>query len=389
MPSAQLRPSRIAINAQKVSTSQSYHAAGSSRYVFNLLRELRDQAPPEEFVAYLSDTLLPGELAERERFLVRQTNWPTHIPAVRIAWEQIVLPHQLKRDRVTLFHGAINALPVAWTGPSVVTILDLTFLLMPHAFNRRNRAYLHWMVRHTARRADQIITISDATRHDVVHLLGAEPQRVTRVHCGVDERFKPMRGTAVLDAFRRKRGLPDRFILYLGTIEPRKNLIRLIDAYLDLRRDGRIDLPLILAGGSGWRNDDISKRIADAGPQSGVFRVGYVPEEDLALWYNAADLFVYVSEYEGFGLPPLEALACGTPVVASNCSSIPEVVGNAAMLVDPTDVDSIADGMRQVLDDRVLHAHLSAAGPERASSFTWKRMAEETLAIYRTVSNTR
>jgi glycosyltransferase involved in cell wall biosynthesis len=354
--------------------------------VFSLLRELRLLGGPEEFVAYVGARHRPPELASTPRFDLATTGFPTDRAAARIAWEQLILPRRLRQDGVSLHHGTMNALPVAWRGRSIVTILDLTFLLMPHAFNRGNRLYLTWAVRHAARAADRVITISEATRRDVIRLLGVPPQRVTRVYCGVEERFTPMRDGRALAAFREERQLPDNFILYLGTLEPRKNVGRLVQAYATLRRRGATSYPLVLAGGKGWGEDEIFAEIERSGYANAIRYVGYVPEAEMPLWYNAATLFVYPSEYEGFGLPPLEALACGTAVVASNASSLPEVVGDAGILVDPKDTDAIANGIQRVLEDETLRSQLAERGPARASEFTWQRMARETLAIYREVS---
>jgi glycosyltransferase involved in cell wall biosynthesis len=327
------------------------------------------------------------ELASTARFQLKTTHFPTERAAARILWEQFVLPRHLRQDGVSLHHGTVNALPVAWRGPSVVTILDLTFLRMPQAFNLGNRMYLGWAVRYAARNADRIITISEATRRDVIRLLRVPPQRVKRVYCGVDERFKPMRDGRAIAAFREKRRLPDNFILYLGTLEPRKNVARLVQAYATLRRRETTSYPLVLAGGRGWGEAAIFAEIERSGYADDIRYVGYVPEEDMTLWYNAATLFVYPSEYEGFGLPPLEALACGTPVVASNASSLPEVMGDAGILVDPKDPDAIADGIQRVLEDETLRNQLANRAPSRASAFTWQQMATETLAIYRDVSD--
>lgn len=378
---------RIGINAQKLSLSLTYHAAGSSRYVFNLLRELRGIGAAEEVIAYANDANVPAELAPTGGFEVRAVRWPTTRPALRVLWEQLVFPRVLRNDCITVLHGAVNALPVAWRGKSIVTILDLSFLLMPTAFNRPNRMYLRWMAWYSARRANQVVAISEATRRDVIKLLGVSPERVIRVYCGVDARFHPIDDHEELHRFRQAHSLPERFILYLGTIEPRKNLVRLMDAYAELRRRGATAWPLVLAGGRGWRDEAIVHYAARLGLEDAVRFAGFVPEEEIPLWYNAAAFFVYPSAYEGFGLPPLEALACGTPVVASNRASLPEVLGDAAVLVDPSDTGAIVDGMQRMLEDDPLRSRLSSLGPQRASAFSWRRMAEETLAVYRSVAS--
>jgi glycosyltransferase involved in cell wall biosynthesis len=377
---------KIAINAQKLSTRQSFHAAGSSRYVFNLLKEIRRLDPAEEVIAYLADEVAPPpELAPTAHFRIRSAGMPTVNPALRVAWEQLVFPRALHHDRISLLHGPINALPLGWAGPSVVTILDLTFMLIPSTIRRASRAYLRWIVRSSARRASQIITISESTRRDVIRLLGVSPERVTRIYCGVDDRFTPEPRSANVKELRQRAGLPAEFILYLGTIEPRKNLTRLIDAYSMLRRRDATRLPLVLAGGRGWGDDVITARARGSGFEADIYFPGFVPEHEIPLWYNASTLFVYPSEYEGFGLPPLEALACGVPVIASNTSSLPEVLGDAAVLVDPTSVPAIADGMQRVLDDDVLRSRLISQGLEQARRFSWRGMAEETLTVYQSV----
>ena len=353
--------------------------------MFNLLRELRQAAAPEQLIAYVGGRHAPAELQPTAQFSLAATSFPTDRAPARIFWEQFVLPRRLRGDAVGLLHGTINALPIAWRGPSVVTILDLTFLRMPQAFHRGNRTYLTWAVRHAARSANRIITISEATRQDVIRLLGVPGDRVTRIYCGVEERYQPLRGTGELDAFRARRQLPDDFILYLGTMEPRKNVARLVQAYTKLRGSGATTWPLVLAGGKGWGEDAIFAEIERSNFASAIRYVGYVPEDEMPLWYNAATIFVYPSEYAGFGLPPLEALACGTPVLTSDCSSLPEVVGDAGILVDPTDTDAIADGMRRMIGDPTLRSDLAEGGPVRASTFTWERMARETLTVYREV----
>jgi glycosyltransferase involved in cell wall biosynthesis len=202
----------------------------------------------------------------------------------------------------------------------------------------------------------------------------------------VEERFRPIDDGEALAEFRGQHGLPDRFILYLGTIEPRKNLLRLIDAYAELRRDRVTEWPLIIAGGRGWQDEAVFQRAAETSVARDIRFAGYVPDQELPLWYNAAALFVYPSEYEGFGLPVLEALACGAPVVTGDRSSIPEVAGDAAVLVDPSSTQAIRDGMACVLEDNSFRAQLATRGPQRAREFSWRRMAEETLAVYRAVS---
>jgi glycosyltransferase involved in cell wall biosynthesis len=305
---------------------------------------------------------------------------PTARPVVRILWEQVLQPAALRRAGVELLHSLAFAPALLWRGRSVVSFMDLSFLRFPRAFNRGNRLYLTTMAHAAVRRADHLLTISEHTRQELLRLLGAAPERVSVTYCGVDAAFQPL-DEADVRAFRARHNLPDRFLLYLGTLEPRKNVPRLLEAYARLRRRGAAP-PLVLAGARGWGRDDLDARVRALGLGDAVRLLGYVPPPELPLCYNAADVFVYPSLYEGFGLPPLEALACGTPVVASNTSSLPETLGDAALLVDPRDPAALADAVGTALADAPLRARLRAAGLERTRRFTWRQMAEQTVAVY-------
>jgi glycosyltransferase involved in cell wall biosynthesis len=266
----------------------------------------------------------------------------------------------------------------------VVTVLDLSFYRYPTAFKAFKRVYLQTMTRLSVRRAKAVIAISESTRRDVIELLGVPAERVKRIYCGVDPALRPL-PRAEVEAFRRDKGLPERFVLFLGTIEPRKNVGTLIDAFAALTAadpSGTAGLRLVLAGGRGWLADPIYARVEERDVRDRVRFAGYVPEEEKALWYNAATCFCYPSLYEGFGLPPLEAMACGTPVITSNVSSLPEVVGKAALTVDPLDSMALCEALRRVLDDRGLRSDLSDRGRARARQFSWVEAARQTADIY-------
>ena len=375
---------RVGINAHLASTSATYRAAGTSRYLMGLLTELRRIDAPERIVAYMSRLHAPGTLAATSRFALRLSPLPTWRPAVRILWEQFLWPGLLLRDGIDVVHGPAHALPLGWPGRSVVTIHDLSFLVDPTTFHLANHRYLQTIVRLSVRRATRIIAVSESTRRDIIRYLGAAPERIDVIHEGVSAEFHP-RAPDELAAFRAKHGLMDAFILFLGTIEPRKNLPRLLEAYAELRRRGRVELPLVIAGGEGPGAAATFLRCESLGLQGSVRFVGFVPEEDKPLWYNSAHVFVFPSQYEGFGLPVLEAFACGTPVVASDRSSLPEVVGDAGLLVDPFDTTALAEAMTQVIEDANLRHRLIAAGQEQAARFSWTAAAEKTLDVYRAV----
>lgn len=374
---------RVGINAQKLFDSQDYRNAGVSRYIRGICAHLPAVPGPERFVLYTNWTMPTWPDVEGPRLRVAPSSLPTLAPIARIAWEQAALPMLGWRDRLDVLHCPLNVLPVATRVPVVLTIHDLTFIRFPDRFHQAKRRYLALLTRHAARRAARIVTDSAATRADVIAAFGVDPARVEVVYPGVDPDFRASHGEGeALEAFRARLGLPDRYILYLGTLEPRKNVDRLVRAFARLVRQG-FPHRLVLAGGRGWDHGAIDGAVADEGVTDRVTFPGYVRREDQPFWYGAADLFVYPSQYEGFGLPVLEALACGTPVITSNVSSLPEVVGDAGITVDPADVGSLADAMAAVLSERALATRMREAGPSRAATFTWANAAGQCVRAYR------
>jgi glycosyltransferase involved in cell wall biosynthesis len=300
----------------------------------------------------------------------------------------VVLPWWLYAGRHNLLHALAFVAPLAWRGPTVVTVFDLSFLLFPERFRVYNRLYLSMFTRLSARRADRVIVISESTKRDAVRLLGLDARRVAVVYCGVDETYRPL-PAEVVEEYRRRRGLPERFVLFVGTLEPRKNIAGLIEAYRLLAAGwprGAGEPPaLVIAGAKGWYYQDVYQAVQRAELMERVVFTGYVPADELPFLYNAATLFVYPSFYEGFGLPPLEAMACGTAVVVSDRSSLPEVVGDAGVLVNPEEPAAIAQAMHELLRDEEARRVLADKGRRRAAAFSWQRAAQETTAIYRQV----
>jgi glycosyltransferase involved in cell wall biosynthesis len=257
-------------------------------------------------------------------------------------------------------------------------VYDLSFLLFPKAFKPANRIYLAATTRATARRARRVLTISEHARRDIVRLLNVPEACVDVTYPAVEERYRRLPEDEV-EAFRTARGLPDAFVFTLGTLEPRKNLVGLLRAFAQLHKPRP---PLYIAGGSGWHVSPIFDTVRQLRIEDEVHFLGFVAEDELPLWYNAARLFAFPSLYEGFGLPVLEAMACGAPVVTSTAASLPEVGGKAALLVPPQDTDRIAQEMARVLDDSQLRMELRAAGRIQASRFSWRAMTDQTVASY-------
>lgn len=367
----------IGLNAHLLSLAETYRGAGINSYIHNLLTHLPRVDRDNRYTAFIGD----GRFTSSELTL-RLSRLPTSRPMVRIFWEQAVQPFALRKEGVGLIHALAFVTPLLSPCPSVVTVYDLSFLLYPDRFKRAKRFYLSLFTRLSARKARRIIAISESTKRDVVRLLGVPPDKVEVVYCGLDDAFRPLAEDQVA-AFRSERGLSERFILFVGTIEPRKNVTRLIEAFANLLTCQLADLKLVIGGAKGWFYEDVFARAEELGLEGQVMFPGYIPASELPLWYNAAELFVYPSLYEGFGLPPLEAMACGTPVVTANTSSLPEVVGEAGLTVAPLDVEGLAEAMRRVLNDATLRREMRERGLQRAQSFSWTKTARETVQVYR------
>ena len=274
-----------------------------------------------------------------------------------------------------------------WGVPTVLTIHDLIPQLLPEHHKPLNRWYLNWTMPLYCRRADHIIAVSEATRRDLLATYRLSPEKVTVIHEAASPRFRPQTESAH-ERIRGMYGLPEEYLLYVGTIEPRKNLERLLEAWTPLRQSGECP-PLVIVGKRGWLSDSFYAALEASPVREDIVLTGYVQDADLPVIYSAATAFVWPSLYEGFGLPPLEAMACGTSVVCADASSMPEVVGDAALLFDPQDAASLQAQMRRIVSDGDLRQSLVERGLRQACHFSWSDTARKTLEVYETVQSHR
>ena len=298
-------------------------------------------------------------------------------------WTAWGLPLTLARLGVNLLHLQYIA-PLVCPCPYVTTVHDLSFLHYPTTFPPKDLLFLRLFVPLSVRQAALVLTGSESTKRDLIRYLNLPAGRVQVTPYGVGREFYPRCGEEQRQV-RAKYGLPRTFVLSVGVLQPRKNLERLLAAYCLLRKEGHPPPPLVITGKKGWSFASLFRRAEEWDLRDAVIFTGYVPDEDLPALYSAAQLLAYPSLYEGFGLPVLEAMACGTPVVTSNVSALPEVAGAAAELVVPTQVESIAEGLWRLLASPQRRAELRHLGLQRARAFTWQRTAELTLAAYRQV----
>lgn len=296
--------------------------------------------------------------------------------------ERWSLAVELARLRLDVLHSPDFIPPAGGARRRVITVHDLHFLHYPDFLTPDSRRYYNDQIRWAVRAADHILVDSEATRQDVATLLDVPADKMTVHPLGVDARYRPLDPAAVRATLRRL-GLPPEYLLFVGTVEPRKNIGGLLDAYALLRDAVRDAPPLLVVGRRGWRCDDLVARLETAQVAGYAFWRDDIEDADLPAVYGGASVLALPSYYEGFGLTALEAMACGTPVVAANRSSLPEVVGGAGLLVDPADAASIADGLRRALEDSTLRDHLRTEGLARSATFTWERTAAIALGVYR------
>jgi glycosyltransferase involved in cell wall biosynthesis len=301
-------------------------------------------------------------------------------------WHRFHLPVPVEWiiGRVDLFHGPDFTLPPLYRGTrALVTVHDLSYLRLPFCFQPALLDYLVANVPRAVRRADWVVADSESTRRDVIELLEVSEDRASVLYPGVDSRFRPISDVEARSHIREKYRLPQRFILSVGTIQPRKNYGRLVQAFARMQA---ADLALVIVGGKGWLYEKLFQQIDELEVKDRVRFTGYVDDGDLPMVYNMAETFVFPSLYEGFGIPPLEAMACGVPVVAADNSSLPEAVGDAGLLVDAEDIDALADALSRTLDDQALRQSLIRRGLLRAKQFTWEKAAHTLLATYKHVA---
>ncbi len=309
---------------------------------------------------------------------MRRAAFDTESPVRRIVWEQLWQPFQM--GGMDLHHGLAFITPALSPVPAVATIYDLSFIHTPERLSASRRLYLRYFTALTCQRARRLIAISQSTARDLHQTLGVPRDRIDVALPGYDHgRFFPL-DAAVCQAFRQAHDLPDRFWLFIGTLEPRKNLVMLLDAYAALPPHER--LPLILAGGKGWDYAPIFERVRHYGLEAWVQFPGFIASDDLPFWYNCAETFIYPSIFEGFGLPVLEAMACGTPVMTTDISSLPEVIGEAGMQLSPNEPAAWTEALRRAAGDEQWRAQARARGLARATAFSWSNTAISTVKSY-------
>jgi glycosyltransferase involved in cell wall biosynthesis len=362
---------------------------GVGHYTLELARALALISPADQFELVSPK---PFDVAAQQE--IERANLPnllTKTPrasSIRGHWWSIGLPLYIRRAGFDLFHGTNFDVPLWRQGRSVVTIHDLSALLHPEKHRsrlvRRARLRLPLVVRF----ADKIITPTESVKREVCQRFKVKPEKVTAIHSAARSSFKPL-PFAQSAELRKQLRIEDEFLLFVGTLEPRKNLLALLKAFAQINTQTVHRPQLVIAGGEGWLMDDMFAFIKESGISERLRFTGYLSDEELRGLYSSCKVFLYPSVYEGFGLPPLEAMACGAPVVAGRIPSLQEVLGSNARLVEPLEVNALARGIVELLENEDQRQDLAAAGPEHARKFSWEKTARLTLEVYQQVSEAR
>lgn len=370
---------RIAIDASTISTQ-----GGPRTYVLGLLEALVRIDQVNEYVVFYNDSAHIGRFTRAREIVL-----PGKSPLARLWREHVLLPFACVKEKIDLLHCPKSAIPFFSPCPVVVTLHDLIPIKHPETEKFAARAYWRLQIPIAAKRSTFIITDSEHARQEIIADFNVEPARIRVTMLGFNPAMLEPRDSVQGMAIRNRYGLPDTYILYVGTIQPRKNIDSLIEAYACLRQDNNEAPRLVIVGRKGWLYDRLFERISELGLSDEVIFTGFVPDEDLPFIYDGALVFAYLSLFEGFGLPPLEAMACGVPVVVSNTTSLPEVFGDAGYSVMPTDIDAIVSALKTVLDNPETAEKMRKRGLERARTFSWEKCARETLEIYSIVMGNR
>ena len=365
---------RIGIDARLVY----YSRAGITQYILRLIQGLAESNRENEFIILQS--------RKDKRIIVDKPNFkrvslwtPSHH-----RFEQYALRVEISGLDLDVLHSPDFIPPFHRHCKSVITIHDLAFLLYPHFLTKESARY-YGQIDQAVKWTDHIIAVSESTKQDTIRLLGAPEHKITVIYESANPIYRPVNDQEALEQTKRKHHIAGDFILFVSTIEPRKNLPTLLKAYRQLLDSYKAKVKLAVVGRRGWLSEEVFTLVDKLKLTNDILFLDRVPVEDLLHLYNAAQLLVQPSFYEGFGLPPLEAMACGTPVVVSNVSSLPEVVGDAGLLVDPEDVSELTVAIWRVLTDEALRADLIAKGFKRAQCFSWEKTALQTLELYRRV----
>ena len=369
---------KIGVLADRIGTE----AGGLESYESGLIRGLMQIDKDNRYIVYCSDeNAVQSFCGSQENFSIKQVSGGSKV--IRLA---LTMPFSLLKDRLDAFHVCMVP-PVFSPTNYVMTVHDLCPFIKPELFPSHILRRLTLFLKKGIEKALHIITVSEATKRDIINCFGVDENKITVAHLGVNRQYKPVNDKEAIDHVIGKYGISRPYILYVGKIQARKNVIRLLQAFKYLKEKIRIEHKLVMVGKHMWESSNLADELD--GKQDDIIMTGHADVADLPFLYNGADCFVYPSLFEGFGIPPLESMACGVPTVISNTTSLPEVAGDSSIYVDPLDITSISGGIERVLSSSELQQELRQKGLIRAAEFTWDKTAQKTLEVYRQLAKSK
>ncbi len=367
---------RIGIDARLVF----YNRAGIGEYIVQLIESLAKLEPQDDTFVVLQSRKDKSAIINSNGFERRSLWTPSHN-----RFEQVGLSFEVSQLGLDLLHSPDFIPPFKRNCNSVITVHDLAFLLYPHFLTKESARY-YGQIDQAWRNTNHIIAVSEATKQDSIKMLGVPENKITVIHEAANPIYRQVEKEQARQIAKEKYKLDKDYILFVSTIEPRKNLPGLLQAYRRLRDDYKRDEVLVLAGANGWLWEEVYETVDALDLESHVAFLGRVPSEDLVYLYNAAQVFTHPSFYEGFGLTPLEAMTCGAPVIVSNTAALPEIVGDAGLMIDPHDIEGLTVALWRMLTEEDLRQSYIEKGLQRAKTFSWLKSAKETLAVYHKVA---
>jgi len=354
--------------------------SGIGTYVNNLVQNLQlIQNSSDEYHFYLSKESYDPEYFDEGKNRVYRYNIPQFNSLRKVLWEQVFLPGKVKKSKLDVFHSPAFISPLGLDIPSIVTIHDLAFLKYPDTIIKYKRGFYNYMFNRAIENSAKIITPSDFIKQELLESFECPEDKISVVYEGVSELFTPENDEEIISQCLTGLKIDKPFLMFTGIIEPRKNLENILMAF---SKSGCDDMLFVIAGKEGWMCESVFEIIQESGLNDRVIITGEISPSVLRVLYSSCIALIFATLYEGFGLPVLEAMACGAPVVTSNRSALPEVAGDAALFVDPENVEEISDAMKRIIDDQGLRNELSQKGFDNIKRFSWKKCAEETSLIY-------
>lgn len=355
---------------------------GAGQYIINLVNGiLQSDSEFDYYIIAHEDDFPFFQLPEKfkEKFIFVSD----HGRGIRILWEQFILPFVLLKNKIDLLHCLHYSRPIFSPCPVIVTIHDMTFFLIPEMHLWIKKIYFRFFIQYSAKNCPYVIAISESTKKDMVNILKIPSEKIVVTILGKSEDFKQIYDHEKFEQIKNKYKLPDQFILFVGLIEPRKNVGLLIQSYLDVVMNLDNNTDLVVAGRWGWESQKITELVESSDFSNRIHFPGYIDQNDLPILFNMAKIFIYPSNYEGFGLPVLEAMACGTPVITTNVSSMPEFVGDSGFLIEPENRNALSNAILTLINNETLQSSLSTKALAQSKKFTWNNTVKQTISLYK------